>query len=78
MPIYEYICSDCDCKFEQLRPFSQANEKAPCPHCHKSAKRKLSVFASFSKNSSGESAPVAGTGSSCASCGASSCSTCGH
>ena len=77
MPIYEYACCDCGLKFELLRSFSQADEKTSCPHCHNSAERKLSLFASFSRNDAGESTPVAGTGSSCASCGSTSCGTCG-
>ena len=77
MPIYEYICSDCDLKFELLCPLSQSNEKASCPRCHSSAQRKLSAFASFSRNEAGESIPLAGAGSSCASCNTSSCGTCG-
>jgi len=77
MPIYEYACPDCDLKFELLRPLRQANDMASCPCCQHTAQRKLSTFASFSKNSAGESIPVAGTGSSCAGCNASSCSTCG-
>ena len=77
MPIYEYVCPHCELKFELLRPFSQANEKVSCPRCHNGAERKLSIFASFSKNEAGESVPVAGTGSSCSSCGATSCHTCG-
>ena len=77
MPIYEYVCSDCGLKFELLRPFSQASEKASCPHCRNSAERKLSTFACFSKGDLGEYTPVAGTGSSCGSCGSGSCTTCG-
>ena len=77
MPIYEYVCSDCGLKFELLRSFSQADEGVSCPHCHNSAKRKMSTFACFSTNESGVPARVAGTGSSCNSCGSSSCSTCG-
>ena len=77
MPIYEYVCSECDSKFEMLRPLSQSDEGAPCPHCHKPARRKLSTFACFSINDSGVSAPIAGTGSSCNSCSSSSCTTCG-
>ena len=78
MPIYEYVCSDCGFGFELLRPLRQASDKVPCPRCHRhSAKRKFSTFASFSKDESGLTTPVAGTGSSCAGCDASSCSTCG-
>ncbi len=78
MPIYEYVCSDCGHKFEQLRPCSQANEKGCCPKCKHPAERRLSRFASFTKGFSGESAPIAGAGGGCASCGSSSCGTCGH
>ena len=34
MPLYEYVCTDCESKFELLRPFSRADEVAECPHCH--------------------------------------------
>ena len=77
MPIYEYICSDCDLKFELLRVLSQASEAASCPQCHDSAERVLSTFASFSKDEGGLTAPIAGGGSSCATCGGTSCNTCG-
>jgi len=77
MPIYEYVCSDCGLKFELLRPFSEAGEKASCPRCHQNAERIISACASFSKNEAGESIPLAGTGSSCGSCGATSCDPCG-
>ena len=76
MPIYEYLCSKCDQKFELLRSFSQIGKKTPCPKCQNLAERKLSTFASFSKNAAGVSAPVAGTGSSCGSCSSTGCSTC--
>ncbi len=77
MPLYEYVCSDCGLKFELLRALSRANEAASCPRCHNSAERILSTFASFSKDEGGLTTPVAGTGSSCATCGTSSCNTCG-
>jgi len=75
MPIYEYVCPDCELNFELLRPISQSTEAAACPHCRKTAERKLSTFACFSTNDMGLSAPVGG--SSCSSCGASNCSSCG-
>ena len=77
MPIYEYVCSDCGLKFEQLCPLSKANEGASCPRCDNTAERILSTFASFSRDESGLTSPIAGTGSSCASCGAASCDSCG-
>ena len=75
MPIYEYLCPDCEAKFELLRPLSQAGETASCPSCQKSAERVLSTFACFSMNGSG--LPSAIGGNACASCGAASCDTCG-
>ena len=74
MPIYEYVCHDCDSRFEKLRPVSQSNEPAPCPKCAHDAERVLSIFASFTTNDSGVTAPVGG--SSCAGCSSGSCSTC--
>ncbi|MBM3142710.1 MAG: zinc ribbon domain-containing protein [Chloroflexi bacterium] len=76
MPIYEYMCPECNCKFELLRSISKANEDASCPRCQHPAKRVLSRFASFSKGSDGESTPIAGTAGSCAGCTSSSCSSC--
>ncbi|MFC2041218.1 FmdB family zinc ribbon protein [Chloroflexota bacterium] len=75
MPIYEYVCPGCECKFELLRPLSKSNEPASCPRCNKEAERILSTFACFSTSENGLTSPVGG--SSCASCGAASCSTCG-
>jgi len=77
MPIYEYLCSSCGSNFELLRSLSQSDEEASCPHCHKPARRKLSTFACFSTSDSGVPTRIAGTGSSCSSCGSSNCSTCG-
>jgi len=74
MPIYEYVCSDCDVKFELLRPLSQFAEAASCPHCRQSAERVLSNFACFSRDESGVSSMIGGNP--CASCGADSCDTC--
>ena len=76
MPIYEYLCPECDCKFELLRSVNKAEDNASCPKCKHSAKRVFSRFASFSKGDGGESAPIAGTGSSCSGCSSSSCSSC--
>lgn len=77
MPIYEYCCSSCKNKFEILRSMSESDKDASCPKCSGSAKRALSRFASFTKDSAGQSMPVSGTGSSCSGCSSSSCSTCG-
>jgi putative FmdB family regulatory protein len=77
MPIYEYICSECKSKFEQMRPLSQAGQVADCPRCHKPARRKMSTFAAFTTSVSGVPKTVSGTsGSSCSGCSSGSCSTC--
>jgi len=38
MPIYEYICEDCDAEFEQRRSFTEANQ-ASCPLCNGRTRR---------------------------------------
>jgi putative FmdB family regulatory protein len=62
MPIFEYICQECDHHFEAL---VYGKEKAECPKCHaKKLTPQLSVFAVSAKGSSASSAPSA-----CGSCG---------
>ena len=75
MPVYEYACTGCDLKFEELCSLSQADEGAPCPRCHKTAGRILSSFCSFSRGESGLTSSIGGN--SCGSCSATSCNTCG-
>jgi putative FmdB family regulatory protein len=74
MPLYEYVCSKCGCRFELIRSISQSNEGAPCPSCQHEAGRVLSLFSSLSKDSSGLATSVGG--SSCTSCSAASCDSC--
>ena len=63
MPIFEYICKQCDHHFEAL---VYGNQKAACPKCEsKSLAPQLSVFAVAA--SSGKSSSV-GSGP-CGSCG---------
>jgi putative FmdB family regulatory protein len=77
MPLYEYLCADCECRFEVLRSFSQADEPVVCVACQSpNTRRAISAFAARSKaGESGESSRSLG-GSSCASCGATSCAGC--
>jgi putative FmdB family regulatory protein len=68
MPIFEYICKECDHEFEAL-VFGQ--QKAECPKCHgKKLEPQLSVFA-VSAKSGGSTQPSfsAGPSGSCGSCG---------
>lgn len=64
MPIFEYICKECNRQFEAL---VFGAEKAECPSCHsKKLEPQLSVFAVSTKSSSGSSMSAHGP---CASCG---------
>jgi putative FmdB family regulatory protein len=78
MPIYEYVCSECNSAFEELRPISAADKDAECPKCHKPAKRKMSTLAAFSASLGGvpKTVPGAAGGSACSSCSSGDCSTC--
>lgn len=63
MPIFEYICRDCNHEFEALVYGSQ---KADCPKCHsKKLAPQLSTFAVAAKGGSSFS-PTMGA---CGSCG---------
>jgi putative FmdB family regulatory protein len=63
MPIFEYICRDCDRHFETL---VTADRQPVCPGCQsQSLEKQFSVFAVSSSSSSGVSA------------GAGACGTCG-
>jgi putative FmdB family regulatory protein len=75
MPIYEYICQDCQHEFEAIRPMSQSDVAMACIKCGgENIKRKLSVFFAESggKAVSGMSEPA------CDSCGGGNCSHCGQ
>jgi len=63
MPIFEYICQECNHEFEAL---VFGRDKAECPKCHsRKLAPQLSVFAVSAKSGSASSAPLG----SCGSCG---------
>jgi putative FmdB family regulatory protein len=69
MPIFEYICKDCQHEFEAL---VYGKQKAVCPKCEsKRLEPQLSVFAVSSKGGSSSRAPMAESMPSggCGSCG---------
>ena len=73
MPLYEYTCQDCGCKFDTLRAIKNADATIECQHCHSTnTHRKISSF--FAK-SEGRTLT---TSSNCGSCSGGSCSCCGH
>jgi putative FmdB family regulatory protein len=63
MPIFEYVCNDCNHQFEAL---VYGKQKAACPKCQsKELAPQLSVFAVSAK---GSSSP-APSGGACGACG---------
>ncbi len=64
MPLYEYVCPECDVKFERLGAMTDG-QAAECPTCGGQSQRLLSMFAAFSKGSEGEVASVAGGACAC-------------
>ena len=42
MPVYEYLCSKCEKKFEKLRSMARMDDPAECPECGTSSDRVLS------------------------------------
>jgi putative FmdB family regulatory protein len=61
MPIFEYVCEECDFGFEAL---VYGHEKAECPKCHsRKLAPQLSVFAVAAKGSATPSRSVRACGS---------------
>jgi putative FmdB family regulatory protein len=61
MPIFEYVCKECQHQFEALL---YGKEKAECPKCRsKKLEPQLSVFAVSAKASSAPSVPTGPCGS---------------
>jgi len=73
MPLYEYICSECENRFDALRSMADADAPIACPRCGSGqTARAISLFCAV-----GSEGVIAGTGSSCASCTPSaSCASC--
>ena len=64
MPLFEYICADCQKRFEAL---VMGSKKPECPSCHgRNLEQQLSVFSA--RSNSGPSASTAAAGP-CGSCG---------
>ena len=74
MPIFEYICKDCERPFEKI--VARYDSETDCPHCnsHK-VEKQLSVFAVSSGGGAGaaDAFPDAG----CGRCGAAQPGMCG-
>jgi putative FmdB family regulatory protein len=73
MPIYEYICLDCETKFDALRSMSDADAPILCSNCESGqTSRTISLFAAHS-----EGRVVAGAGNACNTCSTHNCASCG-
>ncbi|MBN2555250.1 MAG: hypothetical protein JXA97_04860 [Anaerolineales bacterium] len=71
MPIYEFICRQCDAHYELRRPFAEASDPFYCPECGAETVKALgNIYVSGSSTST--SAP------SCDGCGSHSCGSCSH
>ena len=75
MPIYEYICKDCNQKFEAVRSIAQADEPIQCSHCGgEHTNRTVSKCWSIGNNTVTLSATSSGSG--CAGCSGGNCAHC--
>jgi putative FmdB family regulatory protein len=75
MPIYEYLCSDCQTKFDALRTMKEADAPIQCNKCKSEhTSRLLSVF--FAQ--SGGQTIAGSNGGGCAGCNSNSCAGCGN
>ena len=74
MPIFEYICRDCERPFERIVP--RYDSKTECAHCHsENIEKQLSVFAV--SGSSDGAADFAADNAGCGRCGAAQPGMCG-
>ncbi|RRR66008.1 MAG: zinc ribbon domain-containing protein [Candidatus Viridilinea halotolerans] len=80
MPMYEYGCLACDSHFDALRRMDQDDSGVVCPQCGASqVQRRLSVFASHSRDGGSarvtEAAPPALGGGCGGGCCSGTCAT---
>lgn len=65
MPLYDYRCTECDHRFEQLRSISQKDE-ATCPKCGGKVKRVYEGKCAFGAKAGGSG--CSGNCSGCSGC----------
>jgi putative FmdB family regulatory protein len=75
VPIFEYICRDCERRFERIVP--RYDSKTDCVHCKsENIEKQLSVFA-VAGPSEGSAGDFAAESSGCGRCGAPQPGMCG-
>ena len=62
MPIYEYVCKECNTKFERLTRVAVMTETADCPECHNTGVKVPSTFASIMASHGTQTLPMSDTG----------------
>ncbi|MBM3462015.1 MAG: zinc ribbon domain-containing protein [Armatimonadetes bacterium] len=65
MPIFEYVCMECEHKFEKL--VMNPNTEIKCDQCESANLRKL--FSVFASTSNGPDMSFGGDGGACGRCG---------
>lgn len=71
MPIYEYTCTECAFRFEELQ-LMHSDTEIVCPSCTHPALRSFSVFASPSQNTSPQNETIPSQGG-CGGCTGGGC-----
>lgn len=72
MPIYEYICMDCNTEFDALRPMAEADAQIACQQCE--SEHTLRTLSVFNAHANGKSIVSSSPGQ-CACGGACSCAS---
>ena len=72
MPIYEYVCDDCQARYEQI--VMSATQQIACPKCE--SKRHTLQLSVFSAGKSSNSGAASSSGSASSGCGCTP-TTCG-
>ncbi|KPK77072.1 MAG: hypothetical protein AMJ89_03070 [candidate division Zixibacteria bacterium SM23_73] len=74
MPIYEYLCEECNLKFEILQR-NTSGEKVACPKCGTEKVKRL--FSTFGFSCGGKFVSSSSEGSACSTCSLKNCDSCG-
>mgnify|MGYP006290625835 CR=1 FL=1 len=72
MPLYEYVCNNCEDLFEKLLRMDNGLKKITCPKCESDNVRKK--FSTFGMKSGGQF--VSSKGCSCGNCSGGNCHSC--